>query len=384
MKSAFGRMERIAKERMSLKETDTIKPQDLVSIKPIVAAIKEFFGSSPALPVHGPGQPPRRAHAQAPPQRPRPRRPLARPRRLRGPRRPLHALRPHVPHRDAGRPEHRPHRLASRPTRRSTSTASSRRPTARSRTARPPSRSSTSPPWTRTSTTSPRRARKIDKTGNFLEKLDLLPAPGRLHDPRRRTSSSTWTSRPSRSSRYPRPSCPSSSTTTPTAPSWARTCSARPCPSSSPSRRASARGWRRSAPTIPGVLAQGAARRRGRLRRRRPHPHQARRRQEGARRVRPRQVPAHQPGYLLHPAPHRQEGREGPQGPGHRRRPGDEGRRARPRAQHPRRLRAVERLQLRGRHPHLRARGQGGHVHLHPHQGIPDRGPRDQARARDA
>jgi DNA-directed RNA polymerase subunit beta len=31
---------------MSLKETETIKPQDLVSIKPIVAAIKEFFGSS--------------------------------------------------------------------------------------------------------------------------------------------------------------------------------------------------------------------------------------------------------------------------------------------------------------------------------------------------
>ncbi|MDR2922047.1 MAG: DNA-directed RNA polymerase subunit beta [Treponema sp.] len=46
MKTAFSRMERIAKERMGLKETDTIKPQDLVSIKPIVAAIKEFFGSS--------------------------------------------------------------------------------------------------------------------------------------------------------------------------------------------------------------------------------------------------------------------------------------------------------------------------------------------------
>ncbi|MCL2043712.1 MAG: DNA-directed RNA polymerase subunit beta [Treponema sp.] len=46
MKTAFSRMERIAKERMSLKETETIKPQDLVSIKPIVAAIKEFYGSS--------------------------------------------------------------------------------------------------------------------------------------------------------------------------------------------------------------------------------------------------------------------------------------------------------------------------------------------------
>ena len=46
MKTAFSRMERIAKERMSLKETDTIKPQELISIKPIVAVIKEFFGSS--------------------------------------------------------------------------------------------------------------------------------------------------------------------------------------------------------------------------------------------------------------------------------------------------------------------------------------------------
>ena len=46
LKTAFSRMERIAKDRMSMKETETIKPQDLISIKPIVAAIKEFFGSS--------------------------------------------------------------------------------------------------------------------------------------------------------------------------------------------------------------------------------------------------------------------------------------------------------------------------------------------------
>ena len=44
LKTAFSRMERIVKERMSLKETETMKPQDLVSIKPIVAAIREFFG----------------------------------------------------------------------------------------------------------------------------------------------------------------------------------------------------------------------------------------------------------------------------------------------------------------------------------------------------
>ena len=46
LKKAFSRMERIARDRMSSKEMDTIKPQDLISIKPIVAAIKEFFGAS--------------------------------------------------------------------------------------------------------------------------------------------------------------------------------------------------------------------------------------------------------------------------------------------------------------------------------------------------
>ncbi len=45
-KTAFARMERIAKDRMNMKEMDTIKPQDLISIKPIVSSIKEFFGSS--------------------------------------------------------------------------------------------------------------------------------------------------------------------------------------------------------------------------------------------------------------------------------------------------------------------------------------------------
>ncbi|MBR6144124.1 MAG: DNA-directed RNA polymerase subunit beta, partial [Treponema sp.] len=45
-KTAFSRMERTAKERMNLKETETLKPQDLISIKPINSGLKEFFGSS--------------------------------------------------------------------------------------------------------------------------------------------------------------------------------------------------------------------------------------------------------------------------------------------------------------------------------------------------
>ena len=45
----FARMERVVKERMNLQTQDmeTITPQSLVNIRPITAAIKEFFGSSP-------------------------------------------------------------------------------------------------------------------------------------------------------------------------------------------------------------------------------------------------------------------------------------------------------------------------------------------------
>ena len=46
LKKAFGRMEKIARDRMSSKELETLKPQDLISIKPIVAAIREFFATS--------------------------------------------------------------------------------------------------------------------------------------------------------------------------------------------------------------------------------------------------------------------------------------------------------------------------------------------------
>ena len=64
-----------------------------------------------ALPVHGPDQPPGRAHAQAPHVGPRPRRSEPREGELRRPRRPLQPLRPPLPHRDPRRPEHRPHQL---------------------------------------------------------------------------------------------------------------------------------------------------------------------------------------------------------------------------------------------------------------------------------
>ncbi|WP_308616628.1 DNA-directed RNA polymerase subunit beta, partial [uncultured Enorma sp.] len=42
----MSRMERVVRERMSSHDVDEITPQSLINIRPIVAAIKEFFGSS--------------------------------------------------------------------------------------------------------------------------------------------------------------------------------------------------------------------------------------------------------------------------------------------------------------------------------------------------
>ncbi len=42
----LSRMERVVKERMSIQDSDVITPQALINIRPVVAAIKEFFGSS--------------------------------------------------------------------------------------------------------------------------------------------------------------------------------------------------------------------------------------------------------------------------------------------------------------------------------------------------
>ena len=42
----LSRMERVVKERMTIQDVDVITPQMLINIRPIVAAIKEFFGSS--------------------------------------------------------------------------------------------------------------------------------------------------------------------------------------------------------------------------------------------------------------------------------------------------------------------------------------------------
>ncbi len=42
----LSRMERVVKERMTIQDVDLVTPQALINIRPVVASIKEFFGSS--------------------------------------------------------------------------------------------------------------------------------------------------------------------------------------------------------------------------------------------------------------------------------------------------------------------------------------------------
>ena len=42
----LSRMERVVRERMTIQDVEIITPQALINIRPVVAAIKEFFGSS--------------------------------------------------------------------------------------------------------------------------------------------------------------------------------------------------------------------------------------------------------------------------------------------------------------------------------------------------
>jgi DNA-directed RNA polymerase subunit beta len=93
-------------------EIETLMPHDLINAKPVSRGGQGVLRQLAALAVHGPDEPALRGHAQAPSLGARAGRPHPRARGLRGARRPRHALRPHLPDRDAGRSEHRPHRVA--------------------------------------------------------------------------------------------------------------------------------------------------------------------------------------------------------------------------------------------------------------------------------
>ena len=102
------RMERAIKEKMSVyQEMSTAMPHDLVNAKPVMAAIREFFGSSQLSQFMDQTNPlseithKRRLSALGPGGL------SPRARRIRSARRASDALRPHLPDRDAGRSEHR-------------------------------------------------------------------------------------------------------------------------------------------------------------------------------------------------------------------------------------------------------------------------------------
>ena len=94
-------MERAVKERMSISDITNLMPHDLINAKPVSAVVKEFFGSSQLSQFMDQTNPlaelthKRRLSALGP------RGLLARARRLRGARRAPHALRAHLPDRDA-------------------------------------------------------------------------------------------------------------------------------------------------------------------------------------------------------------------------------------------------------------------------------------------
>ncbi len=122
---------------------------------------------------------------------------------------------------------------------------------------------------------------------------------------------------------------------------------------------------------------------RGRPGGRQPHRHPLQRQEPGrhARRghLHAAEIPALEPEHLHQPAPDRQSGRRGEGRRRHRRRPVDRSRRARARPERARRLHAVERLQLRGFDPDQRAPRRRGPLHLDPYRGIRDHGPRYEA-----
>ncbi len=111
-RSGLARIEKAVKERLGQAETEALMPHDLINSQADQRSAEGVLRREPTVAVHGPDQPAERDHAQAACVGPGPGRSDARARRLRGARRAPDALRPRVPDRDAGRPEHRPDQLA--------------------------------------------------------------------------------------------------------------------------------------------------------------------------------------------------------------------------------------------------------------------------------
>ena len=111
-RSGLARIEKAVKERLGQAETEALMPHDLINSKPISAALKEFFGASQLSQFMDQTNPLSEITHKRRVSAPGPGRLDPRTRRLRGARRAPDPLRPRLPDRDAGRPEHRPDQLA--------------------------------------------------------------------------------------------------------------------------------------------------------------------------------------------------------------------------------------------------------------------------------
>ena len=384
-----------------------------------------------AVPVHGPDEPALRGHAQAASLGPRAGRPLARARGIRGPRRASDALRPRLPDRDAGRPEHRPHLVAvvlraDQRLRLHRDPVQAGREGPRHRSlpghpgrghllqARPDRREEGPGGGERAGAQEPQEGRRglaVRVLPLRVGGRELRHRAGQRRDGRQRAHQGRPGHRPvQRRVHHGRPRQGRLQGHLAQAAGFGRH-RAHPVPRAR-RREPRADGLQHAAPGRAPAQGRGAARRhrprgdRG-ARLGRGHPGQARRhRRPGrlgahhrARRERPGgdeherqgvrrghlsadEVPALEPEHLHQPEADRAGGRPRRAGPGPGRRPVHPERRARARPQRAGRLHAVARVQLRGRHPGVRAPRQGRLLHVDPHPGVRHRGPGHEARPR--
>ena len=73
LRTGLARMERVVRERMTTQDVEAITPQSLINIRPVVAALKEFFGTSQLSQFMDQTNPIAGPDAQAPALRARPR-----------------------------------------------------------------------------------------------------------------------------------------------------------------------------------------------------------------------------------------------------------------------------------------------------------------------
>ena len=247
----LSRMERVVRERMTTQDVEAITPQTLINIRPVVAAIKEFFGSSQLSQFMDQTNPlaglthKRRLSALGPGGLSRERAGFevrdvhpshyGRMCPIETPEGPNIGLIGYLASYAAHQPV-RLHRDAVPEDDRWSRDRPDRLPRGRRR----------GPLRHRAGERGPRRERPLPSTSACS--CGRATVSSRTST---RTRSTTWTCRPSRSCRSRRRSSRSSSTTTPTVRSWAPTCSARPCRCCVRPRRSSAPVSRSERPATP-------------------------------------------------------------------------------------------------------------------------------------